>query len=72
MDATDLAAIFELIEKKNIPLVFRLLPKSKAADTFVEMESDFKDLPRIVLKEIATALLCGVVLAIVCFEKIRL
>lgn len=44
MDATDLAAIFELIEKKNIPLVFRLLPKSKAADTFVEMESDFQEL----------------------------
>lgn len=44
MDATDLAAIFELIEEKNIPLVFRLLPKSKAADTFVEMESDFQEL----------------------------
>lgn len=35
-------------------------------------EIDFKDLPRIVLKEIATALLCGVVLAIVCFGKIML
>lgn len=44
MDSTDLAAIFELIDEKNIPLVFRLLPKSLAADTFVEMESDYQEL----------------------------
>lgn len=44
MDCTDLAAIFELIDEKNIPLVFRLLPKAKAADTFVEMESDYQEL----------------------------
>ncbi len=41
MDSADLAAIFELIEKKNIPLVFRLLPKSKAAETFAEMENKY-------------------------------
>lgn len=44
MDPADLAAIFELIEEKNIPLVFRLLPKSKAADTFVEMENEYQEL----------------------------
>ncbi|MCQ2578057.1 MAG: magnesium transporter [Treponema sp.] len=44
MNPTDLAAIFELIEEKNIPLVFRLLPKNKAADTFVEMENEYQEL----------------------------
>ncbi len=44
MDSTDLAAIFELIDEKNIPLVFRLLPKDKAADTFVEMDPDYQEL----------------------------
>lgn len=44
MAPSDLAAIFELIEKKYIPLVFRLLPKEKAADTFVEMENEYQEL----------------------------
>lgn len=44
MNPTDIAAIFELIEEKNIPLVFRLLPKAKAADTFVEMENEYQEL----------------------------
>lgn len=44
MDSTDLAAIFELIDEKNIPLVFRLLPKAVAADTFVEMDPDYQEL----------------------------
>ncbi|MCQ2610626.1 MAG: magnesium transporter [Treponema sp.] len=44
MAPSDLAAIFELIEEKNIPLVFRLLPKNKAADTFVEMENEYQEL----------------------------
>ncbi len=44
MDSTDLAAIFELIDEKNIPLVFRLLPKAVAADTFVEMNPDYQEL----------------------------
>ena len=44
MDCTDLALIFECIDEKNIPLVFRLLPKTKAADTFVEMDSEYQEL----------------------------
>ncbi len=44
MNPTDIAAVFELIEEKNIPLIFRLLPKDKAADTFVEMESEYQEL----------------------------
>ena len=44
MAPSDLAAIFELIEEKNIPLVFRLLPKDKADDTFVEMENEYQEL----------------------------
>lgn len=44
MAPSDLAAIFELIEEKNIPLVFRLLPKDKASDTFVEMENEYQEL----------------------------
>lgn len=41
---SDLAAIFELIEEKYIPLVFRLLPKEKASDAFVEMENEYQEL----------------------------
>jgi len=41
---SDLAALFELIEEKNIPLLFRLLPKEKASDTFVEMENEYQEL----------------------------
>ncbi len=44
MAPEDIAAVLELIEEKNIPLVFRLLPKSKAADAFVEMENEYQEL----------------------------
>ncbi len=40
MNAADIAALFDDIESPYIPLLFRLLPKELAADTFVEMESD--------------------------------
>lgn len=43
MDSQDIATIFELIDEKNIPLVFRLLPKAVAADTFIEMDPDFQE-----------------------------
>ena len=35
-------------------------------------ELEFKDLPKVVWKEIRTAVLCGVVLAVLCFAKIML
>ena len=40
MNAADIAVLFDDIESPLIPLLFRLLPKELAADTFVEMESD--------------------------------
>ena len=36
----DLATLFENLSEKNITLLFRLLPKDLAAETFVEMDSD--------------------------------
>ena len=44
LNATDLADIFESVkETKDIPLLFRILPKDLAADTFVEMDADIKE-----------------------------
>ena len=40
MNPSDIAGIFEDLEEKQIPLMFRLLPKELAAETFVEMESE--------------------------------
>ena len=40
MNPSDIAGIFNDLEERQIPLLFRLLPKELAADTFVEMESD--------------------------------
>ena len=40
----DLAIILESIPEKDLALVFRILPKELAAQTFVEMESDLKEL----------------------------
>ncbi len=44
MNPSDIAAIFDDLEDRQIPLVFRLLPKEHAADTFVEMEPDAQEL----------------------------
>jgi magnesium transporter len=45
MNAADLAALFEEdIPESVLPLLFRLLPKELAADTFVEMSSDRQEL----------------------------
>lgn len=43
MNAVDIAKVFEEINDADTPLLFRLLPKDLAADTFVEMESDTKE-----------------------------
>ena len=40
MNPSDIAAIFTAMEYKDIILMFRLLPKELAAETFVEMEPD--------------------------------
>ncbi len=36
----DLAIVFDELDKKDTLILFRLLPKELAADTFIEMESD--------------------------------
>ena len=44
MNPSDIAGIFEGLEDKQIPLLFRLLPKELAAETFVEMETEAQEL----------------------------
>ena len=44
MNPNDIAGIFSGLEEKQIPLLFRLLPKELAAETFVEMETDAQEL----------------------------
>ena len=44
MNPSDVAAIFGELEDNQIPLMFRLLPKEQAAETFVEMEPDAQEL----------------------------
>ena len=44
MNATDLAKVFEEIESEtDLLLLFRVLPKDLAAETFVEMDGDLKE-----------------------------
>ena len=40
MNPADIAAVFSGVEREKLPLLFRLLPKELAAESFVEMESD--------------------------------
>ncbi len=40
MNGADISALFEEVPENKIPLLFRLLPKVLAAETFVEMEAD--------------------------------
>ena len=44
MNPADLAVVFEEIDDERIPLLFRLLPKEEAANTFVEMEPEYQEL----------------------------
>ena len=44
MNPADIAAIFDELAEERLPLLFRLLPKELAADTFVEMEPDAQEL----------------------------
>ena len=40
MNPADIAAVFSGVETEKLPLLFRLLPKELAAESFVEMESE--------------------------------
>ena len=44
MNPSDIAALFGELDERQIPLMFRLLPKEQAAETFVEMEPDAQEL----------------------------
>ena len=44
MNPADAAALFDETEERLLPLLFRLLPKDMAAETFVEMEPDSQEL----------------------------
>jgi magnesium transporter len=39
LNPTDIAYMFDELDEHTLPLLFRLLPKDLAAETFVEMES---------------------------------
>ena len=44
MNPADIAILFGDLEEHTLPLLFRLLPKELAAETFVEMEPDAQEL----------------------------
>jgi len=44
MNPADVAAVFEELNDSSIPLLFRLLPKELAAETFVEMEPEHQEM----------------------------
>ncbi|MBQ2892923.1 MAG: magnesium transporter [Oscillospiraceae bacterium] len=44
MYPSDIAELFYDVEEEKIPLIFRLLPKELAAETFVEMEPEAQEL----------------------------
>ena len=44
MNPVDIAAVFEDLQSEKTAILFRLLPKETAADTFVEMDEDTQEL----------------------------
>ena len=44
MNPADVAAVFDEMAQGQLPLLFRLLPKELAAETFVEMEPEAQEL----------------------------
>ena len=44
MNPSDVAGLFDGLEENQIPVMFRLLPKEQAAETFVEMEPEAQQL----------------------------
>ncbi|MBQ2723680.1 MAG: magnesium transporter [Clostridia bacterium] len=43
LEPFDIAEVFEELNPADLPIVFRLLSKDNAADTFVEMSSDYQE-----------------------------
>ncbi len=44
MNAADIESVFEELPEENLPLLFRLLPKELAAETFVEMDPEEQEM----------------------------
>ena len=44
MNSADVAAVFADMDEDRLPLLFRLLPKEQAAETFVEMDPEVQEL----------------------------
>lgn len=44
INASEVIVLFEHIDKKEVPVIFRLLPKDTAAEAFMEMDHDFQEL----------------------------
>ena len=44
LQPVDIAAMFDAMPEESLPLLFRLLPKELAADTFVEMDDDAQEM----------------------------
>lgn len=44
MESADIAAVFEELEESSMPLLFRLLPKETAAETFAELDPEWQEL----------------------------
>ena len=44
MNPADVAMIFEEVPEKELPVIFRILPKELAAEVFVEMDTDMQQL----------------------------
>ena len=42
MEPADIAAVFEELDEERMPLLFRLLPKETAAETFAELEPEWQ------------------------------
>lgn len=44
MNPADIAELFEVVPEEELPILFRILPKELAAETFVEMDADGQEL----------------------------
>ena len=44
MEPADIAAVFEELDEERMPLLFRLLPKETAAETFAELDPEWQEL----------------------------
>lgn len=44
MNPSDIASVFDELDDERLPIMFRLLPKELAADTFVEMDPENQEL----------------------------